>query len=112
MMLLLHLFLEMLYSSTDGQFVGFKSNQEPYFLDNTEYNSKLTIGVQEEMLKIYETMLKTGFGYENISKEFALGMLQMLFSKYSVMEKELKEQFVFSDPYMGGLKTVNLVDKL
>lgn len=112
-----HLFLEMLYASTDGQFMGISENLKPVFQDQTKYNPELLAGVQKELVKNMENFVIGTAGYTgsygtNISREFALGMIQMLFHKYSDMSSELEEQFVFSDPYMGGYKTVNLADML
>ena len=107
-----HLFLEMLYASTDGQFTGISEKQEPIFQDQTKYNPELVTGVQRELVKIMERAEYAGFHFENISQEFALGMIQLLFRKYSDMDEKLAKQFVFSDPYMGGYKMVNLTDML
>lgn len=108
----MHLFLELLYASADGQFVGFLEDQTPVFQEQTNYHPKLVTGVQQELLKIMDKMADAGFHYQEISPEFAMGMLELMFSKYSDMDEKLKEQFVFSDPYMGGFKTLNLTDLL
>jgi len=107
-----HLILEMLYASADGQFMGMDENQEPIFNQETKYNPELITGVQKEIMKIMERTECVGFHYEGLSREFALGMIQLLFHQYSDIDNELKEQFVFSDPYKGGYKIVNLVDML
>lgn len=107
----LHLFLELLYSSTDGQFVGFEG-KKPIFWEGTEYNKHLVSGVQREIFKIMWETEQTGFHYENISKEFAIKMMELLFHQYSDIEQSLKEQFVFHDPYVERLKRVNLADML
>ena len=108
----IHLLLELLYASTDGQFMGISGDREAVFQDETRYNQKLLTGVQEELIKIMEETGNLGFHYENISPEFSMGMVQLLFRKYSDIDKELEEQFAFSDPYMGSVKTVNLMDML
>lgn len=108
----MHLFLEMLYASTDGQFMGISENRVPMFQSGTEYDSELITGVQEEVMKIMEETARGGIHYENISKEFSRGMLRVLFRKYSEIDESLRRQFVFSDPYMGGIKVVNLTDRL
>lgn len=108
----LHLVLEMLYASTDGQFTGISDDHTPIFQNGTEYDSGLTAGVQEELLKIMEETAGAGIHYENISREFSMGMIRVLLHKYSDIDERLKKQFAFSDPYMGGVKTVNLMDRL
>ena len=107
-----HLLLELLYASTDGQFIGISEFQEPVFQNGTSYNSELLTGVQGELEKIMEETRGFGFCYENISKEFSMGMIQLLFRKCSDIDKKLEGQFAFSDPYMGRVKSVNLMDML
>lgn len=105
-----HLLLELLYASTDGQFMGISEDQKPLFQSGTGYNPGLVRGVQGELVRIMEETGKLGFCYENISKEFSMGMIQLLFRKYSELDEELRKRFAFSDPYMGGMKRVNLMD--
>lgn len=107
-----HLLLELLYASTDGQFIGISQFREPVFQNGTSYNSELLTGVQGELRRIMEETRNFGFCYENISKEFSMGMIQLLFRKCSDMDKKLEGQFAFSDPYMGRVKSVNLMDML
>ena len=104
--------MELLYASTDGQFIGISEFQEPVFQNGTSYNSELLTGVQGELEKIMEETRGFGFCYENISKEFSMGMIQLLFRKCSDIDKKLEGQFAFSDPYMGRVKSVNLMDML
>lgn len=108
----LHLLLEMLYASTDGQLTGISENGMPLFQNKTSYNRALITGVQEELMKMIEETEKSGFHYENISPEFAMGMMQLLLHQHADIDEKLKEQFLFSDPYMGGVKEVNLMDLL
>lgn len=108
----IHLLLEVLYASTDGQFTGFFENYSPMFQNQTKYNEDLVVGVQREILNIMEELERIGFYNKNISREFSMGMIQLLFHKYSDIDEELKKQFIFSDPYMGGFKNINLMDLL
>ncbi len=108
----IHLLLEVLYASTDGQFTGFFENYSPMFQNQTKYNEDLVVGVQREILNIMEELERIGFYNKNISREFSMGMIQLLFHKYSDIDEELKKQFIFSDPYMGGFKKINLMDLL
>lgn len=108
----IHLLLEVLYASTDGQFTGFSENYSPIFQNQTKYNEDLVVGVQREIVNIMEELERIGFYSKNISREFSMGIIQLLFRKYSDIDEELKKQFIFSDPYMGGFKKVNLMDML
>ena len=109
---ILHLLLEVLYSSKDGQFLGINNTGKPEFLSGSEYNSSLLEGVQTELMNLFENYGKRGDVSAVFSPEFCHGMLRMLRSNYSAISSELKEKFVFSDPYDGGFVTVNLSDSL
>lgn len=108
----LHLFLEMLYASTDGQFMGISENQTPTFQDGSAYDKELITEVQRELIKIMEETTNCGFHYQNFSRQFSLGMMQLLLHKYSSIDEGIVERFAFSDPYMGGFKEMNLADML
>ncbi len=111
-MSVLHLLLEMFYSSADGQFLRMSENGNPIFANGTEYNKELLINVQKGILEIYSDLAKMGEQHRRYSKEFAYAMLRALRSQYSHIDSELSQKFAFSDPYDGGLKSVNLSDVL
>lgn len=94
----LHLLLELIYSSSDGQFLFFDENDGKHFLEGSEYDSKLLAEVQKH--------LKNWLGADeftetkmNISKEFAVSCLRMLTQKYSVVSDDIRSRFRFTDPY-------------
>lgn len=107
----LHLFLEMIYSSREGQLYSFSETGEPIMVQGTEYNAELLCNVQEEMLKI---MQEIGDEYYrmNLSKDFALACLKLLYHKYSDMSENVADKFVFQDPYDGNMQECNLIDIL
>lgn len=109
---ILHLFLEVLYSSDKGQFIGTSRSGAPVFLEGSEYDYDLLHGVQAELKKLFLAyQADDDFGY-SFSPEFSHGMLRILRSKYSVLSDGLKNKFLFSDPYDGGFLTVNIADSL
>ena len=108
----LHLLLELLYASKEGQFREFDSNGNALFVEQTEYNSILLENFQRQVNNIHKNYISLWKDSGSFSKEFAMECLRLLLSKYSVMGEELKNKFIFSDPYMGGLRTTNLVDGL
>ena len=108
----LHLILELMYSSKEGQFRGFNSKGNAVFVEQTEYNSMLLENFQYQFNSIHKDYATLWEKFGTFSKEFAIGCLGLLLSKHSVFDEKLKKKFVFSDPYMGGLRTYNLVDKL
>ena len=108
----LHLILELMYSSKEGQFRGFNSKGNAVFVEQTEYNSMLLENFKYQFNSIHKDYATLWEKFGTFSKEFAIGCLGLLLSKHSVFDEKLKKKFVFSDPYMGGLRTYNLVDKL
>ncbi|MBR5316792.1 MAG: hypothetical protein IKU39_02750 [Lachnospiraceae bacterium] len=108
----LHLLLEMLYASKDGQFNGFDSNGNALFVGQTEYNSVLIENFQQQINSIQENYSLLWKNVGTFSEEFALECIRLLLSKYSVIDEKLKEKFTFSDPYMGKLRLTNLADEL
>lgn len=105
----LHLFLEMIYSSTEGQLFEFTQEGEPLMVKGTEYNSFLLEKTQEQMKDIIES-LEGNFYKKNISKEFALACMKLLYKKYSDVIEDIKAKFVFEDPYAYTLQNCNLFD--
>lgn len=94
----LHLFLEVIYSSKEGQFLCFDKNGEKSFLNGSEYDSVLLENVQKNLS---EWLIKDRFTERkwNISKEFAVASLRMLTKKYSSSSEEIRKRFRFTDPY-------------
>lgn len=107
----LHLFLEMLYGSTEGQLFEFSDMGNPVMVQGTEYNAELMHGTQNEMMTIINEF---GIDYYKmeISKEFALAFLSILYHKYSDKSKEIVAQFAFQDPYDGNMQKCNLMEFL
>ncbi len=106
-----HLFLEMLYGSTDGQLYEFDHDAKPVFVPGTEYNSDLLIGVQNELEPMFEKAFRDS-EQKPFSDDFALAMLKLCSEKYSEYSDEIRSQFVFEDPYDGSINTsqTNLID--
>ncbi len=108
----LHLLMEVLYSSKDGQFLSIDDSGTPEFLTGSEYNSKLLDGVQSELTAIFDSFISAGNAPIEFSPEFCHGVLRIMRSSNSNIDEKLREQFIFSDPYDGGFVTVNLADSL
>jgi len=108
----LHLLLELLYASMDGQFKGFDNDGNAEFVEKTEYNAELLTNFQDQIKSIHKDYISLWENPGACSNKFAMECLRLLLSKYSVMDEELKKKFKFSDPYMGKLKSINLIDKL
>lgn len=103
----LHLFLEMLYASCEGQFAGFREDGT-LVMNPNEYNCDLLTGVQEEMIGI---MIKLPDYMElDITPWFALSFLRMLYGKNSNMPDDIKRIFSFSDPYSANKTQYNLME--
>lgn len=106
----LHLFLEMLYASEEGQFGGFSESGCAVTVPGTEYNAELLRDTQNEL----STLIKNckDIHWEAVSKEFALSAMRMLYSKHTDMAHTLRAKFSFSDPYDGNTPICNLMDGL
>ena len=106
----LHLFLEMLYASEEGQFGGFSESGGAVTVPGTEYNTELLRNTQNEL----STLIKNckDIHWEAVSKEFALSAMRMLYSKHTDMAHTLRAKFSFSDPYDGNAQICNLMDGL
>lgn len=106
----LHLFLEMLYASEEGQFGGFSESGGAVTIRGTEYDAELLRDTQYEL----STLIKNckGIHWEAVSKEFALSAMRMLYSKHTDMAHTLRAKFSFSDPYDGNAQICNLMDGL
>ena len=105
----LHLFIEMLYASKEGQFYTIDKDTNPVFVEGSQYDPVLLDSVQTELL----TMMKRYLGNNkkpDISPEFALGMLRTFSKKFSVFSEEIKKGFTFEDQYDGIIQKCNLID--
>ena len=107
----LHLFLEMLYSSTEGQLYEFDENGNPTLKKDTEYDYELLTCTQNCILKMVES-LGSDYYKMNVSKEFALACMRLFYRKNSKMSEELKDKFKFDDPYDVKLEKCNLIDAM
>lgn len=105
----LHLFLEIFFSSDEGQVYKFSDNGDPIFVENSEYNKELIKGVQNEVEQIMK-QLNIDLLNSDISEKFAMEMLRLLYQKYADYSADIKEKFIFSDPYDSHMKQCNLVD--
>jgi FMN phosphatase YigB (HAD superfamily) len=105
----LHLFIEMLYASREGQFYTIDDELNPVFVSGSEYNSVLLENVQTSLQTMVERFVINGV-IQDISPEFALGMLRVFSKKFSVFSDEMKAGFSFEDPYDGSIQKCNLVD--
>lgn len=106
----LHLFLEMLYASDDGQFLGIDNNGLPIFKEN-EYSAELIKGVQvslTDMLDEYDWQ-SDDIGF---SPGFTKALLRMFYRKFADYDASIREQFTFDDPYDTRMHACNLIDKL
>ena len=104
----LHLFLEMLYASVEGQFDGFTIDGHHIFEKN-EYNEKLLVGVQNELEKIVKNMIENNV---DCTYEYSTYLLQMFYRNNAFYSEEIKNAFTFNDPYDDRLHNCNLIDKL
>ena len=105
----LHLFIEMLYASKEGQFYEVDESIKPVFVDGSEYNSELLERVQNSLFDMVVSFVKKGV-FPEVSPEFALGMVRVFSKKYSVFSEEIKAGFSFEDPYDGSVQKCNLID--
>ena len=103
----LHLFLEIVYASNEGQFTGFGENGE-IITQNSEYDSELITAIQNEMTNIIEQIPEEG--KRDITPSTALSFLRMLYGRHSDMADELKMRFTFCDPYDAGKYECNLME--
>ena len=111
-MSVLHLFLEVLYSSRDGQFLEISEAGEAKFVNGSEYNTDLLDGVQNELSQLLESCESNRTASFGFSPEFCHGMLRILRKRFSSISDDLRRKFEFSDPYEGGFAVVNLIDSL
>ncbi|SFG25439.1 hypothetical protein [Oribacterium sp. WCC10] len=105
----LHLFIEMLYASKEGQFFTVDDELNPVFVKGSEYNLKLLESVQTILQTMIEKFVLDSVISE-VSPEFALGMIRVFSKKYSVFSDEMKSKFSFEDPYDGNIQKCNLID--
>lgn len=108
----LHLILEILYSSREGQFVCFTENSHPEFLEGSEYNEALLLHVQKSLYEmVKEYCVGDKFKLE-ISREFALDILSIFRASFSTISAFISQQFVFSDPYDEKKLHCNIMDTI
>ncbi len=107
----LHLFLEMLYSSTEGQLYEFDQDGKPIFVDGTKYDEKLVMNTQTQIRNMLKEIDQKYYNMD-VSKELALECLKILYRMYSEMSSTLKSSFEFDDPYDVQLRGCNLIDSL
>lgn len=107
----LHLFLEMLYASDEGQVYEFSETGKPIFTNGSEYNRILVPSVQEEILSIVQD-----FGMDNdggeLSSCFCTTMLSLFYNKYSDYDNKIMDEFSFDDPYDSNMQKCNLIEKM
>jgi len=94
----LHLLLELIYSSTDGQFLYFDEALNKHFLSGSEYDTIILNAVQGELARLLDddNILTKKVEF---SKEFVVACLRMLTKKYSVVSDDIRSRFRFTDPY-------------
>lgn len=106
----LHLFLEILYASCDGQFVRIDDSGCPEYKEN-EYSEELLVGVQNclaDMISEYDLHN----GKTLFSTEFAKSLLRLFYNKFAMYDEKIRNQFMFDDPYDERMQSCNLIDKL
>ena len=92
----LHLLIEILYSSWDGQFLRFDENGKPLFLKDSEYDIELLKKFQLELMKLIQEIYED-FSDE-INKSFALDVLNSIRGEKSIIADEMRDRFLFNDP--------------
>ena len=105
-------FLEMIYSSFEGQFSGFDDDGKPVTVHGSEYNNELLENVQDILNRLvteFREVYPNGLG---VSKEFALQVLRLLYPSNSIMDEEIREKMSFHDPYSDNGECFNLMDLL
>lgn len=106
----LHLFLEILYASCDGQFVRIDNSGCPEYKEN-EYSEELLVGVQNclvDMISEYDLHN----GKTLFSTEFAKSLLRLFYKKFAMYDEKIRNKFMFDDPYDERMQSCNLIDKL
>lgn len=103
----LHLFLEMIYASCEGQFAGFGEDGRIETNDN-EYDCELLDAVQSEMMCIMKAL--PDYSEMDITPQFALEFLRLLYNRNSIMPDDMKKRFTFSDPYDVSKINCNLME--
>jgi len=106
----LHLFLEVLYASCGGQFVGIDDLGHPIYKEN-EYSEDLLKGVQKSLIEII-TEYDFYDGNLQFSAEFAKSLLRLFYKKFALYDENIRSQFMFDDPYDERMQSCNLIDKL
>lgn len=106
----LHLFLEILYASKDGQFLNFTEDLIPIFNEESKYNDILISNVQKELQASIDEIIEQG--YKEFSNNYVMQILNLFYNKYSSYDETIKKMFIFDDPYDERLSKCNLIDKL
>ena len=107
-------FLEIVYASHEGQLDSFDSEGNALFVPGTEYNELLITELQKGLSDMYETLLKliSNIWDLDLSYDFSVSCMQMLYSQYSDIDDEIKDKFIFYDPLAKEQKTNLLRDRV
>ena len=106
----LHLLLEIIYSSREGQFLKFDDSINPVFLDDSKYDSILLDKLQSEMVDVMR-------GYNNkriydVEKDFALDISSIAMGDSSCVSNDIAKRFTFTDPYDQKKLSGNIMEKI
>lgn len=104
----LHLLLEILYASEEGQFLRFDDNVDPVFEPGTEYDKTLLKCFQKEMMGLFDKMYGSKWTYD-IDKEFALDVMRCIRREYSCLDTDISDRFIFNDPYDPKTDRTNIM---
>lgn len=105
----LHLLIEVLYSSRDGQFLRFDDNSNPIFMNDSAYDKKLLDGFQNSIIKLVRKSYRDEL---IIDKDFALNVLNTMRGEKSSIADEIKKRFIFDDPYDESNLKRNILQKI
>ena len=103
--------MELLYASEDGQFCGFTESGEIITLEHSQYDRELLEKTQDAFMELICEFIDIKTDFEQISNNFALAALRILFGRYSDVGEQIKNKFSFSDPYDSLGSKRNLIDE-
>lgn len=106
----LHLFLEILYASEDGQFLEFSEGLLPCFDVESKYDKMLIKMVQKELKQIINSMIENEI--KDFSNDYITQVLNLFYKNFADYDEKIKGRFCFDDPYDDRLQNCNLIDKL
>lgn len=103
-------FLELAYASHEGQLDSFDEAGNPVFVLGSEYNSNLTTEMQTGLNEIFDLLSNLNVKIWNLdlSYEFVVACMQMLYTQYSYIDEKIKDMFVFYNPLAKQSK-INLL---